>query len=275
MKIPKFKTQKELFAFLIENEERLIAQKTAEVKEADAILFAPAIVYEKDDPNKENNPVDVANLDEINVVVIINTTNLLDGHMDVHIPRLWNKSLKENKMVMHLQEHRMGFATIISDGSDLKAFVKNYTWTELGQPFEGVTEGLTFDSKVKKSRNPFMFDQYAKGFVKNHSVGMRYVKLILCINDEGAGANWEAWEKYYPEIINPEIADKKGFFWAVTEAKVVEGSAVPLGSNWVTPTLENNKVNSNPKMDDFVIEEVEEIKEEKGLNYQRMIENLK
>lgn len=273
--IPKFDNNKDLFAWLQKNEDRLIAQKSAQLKQAEAIAFAPTMVIDKAEANKANEPIDVTNMDEIKVVVVINTTNLLDSYMDVHIPKLWNKSLKENKLIMHLQEHKMGFATIISDGVDLKAMAKNYSWNELGQPYEGATEALVFESTVKRNRNQFMFDQYAKGYVKNHSVGMRYVKLILCINDESAGANWESWEKYYPQIINPEEADKRGYFWAVTEAKVIEGSAVPLGANWATPTLDNNKTIEE------VVKDVEEpIVEqpkigEKGYNYNRLIENLK
>ena len=51
---------------------------------------------------------------------------------------------------------------------------------------------------------------------------------------------FEAWEKYYPMIANKELADSKGYFWAVKEAKMIEESAVPVGSNSITPTLENN-----------------------------------
>ena len=73
------------------------------------------------------------------------------------------------------------------------------TWKELGFPrIKGETQALIFKSIAEKARNEFMFEQYAKGFVKNHSVGMQYVKLVLCINDEDSGAEYEAWEKYYP-----------------------------------------------------------------------------
>ncbi len=37
---------------------------------------------------------------------------------------------------------------------------------------------------------------------------------------------------------NKEEAENQGYFWAVKEAKVLEGSAVPIGSNTATPTLE-------------------------------------
>jgi hypothetical protein len=38
-------------------------------------------------------------------------------------------------------------------------------------------------------------------------------------------------------VVNKEVADTKGYFWAVTEAQFIEGSAVVKGSNYVTPVL--------------------------------------
>jgi len=237
----KFETKKELFEFLFKNKDSLIAQKKANLKIADCISFAPTISMLKKDTEKANEPIDVSFLDELKVIVIINTTNLMDSHFDVHIRGLWNKSLKENKMLMHLQEHKMEFSHIISEGKNLKAYVKDYTWNELGFDFEGKTQALVFESIIEKKRNKKMFEQYANGWVKNHSVGMRYVKYDMAINDEDYPNEFIAWEKYYPEIANKKAVDDKGYFWYVLEAKAIEGSAVPLGSNFVTPTLENNK----------------------------------
>jgi trehalose/maltose hydrolase-like predicted phosphorylase len=39
----------------------------------------------------------------------------MDSHSDVHIPGIWNKSLKDNPIQLHLQEHEMAFANVISD----------------------------------------------------------------------------------------------------------------------------------------------------------------
>ena len=237
----KFTTKKELIEFLVKNKESIIAQKKAEIKHADCVSFAPTIVRGKNDTSKANDPIDISNLNSLKVVVVINTTNLMDGHSDVHIPGLWKKSLKENKMIMHLQEHAMRFDKIISDANNLKAFTRNFSWAELGVDFEGNTEALVFESNIEKRRNEFMLTQYGNGYVKNHSVGMRYVQLVFCVNDDNWGAEFEAWEKYFPMVANQDRAEEKGFFWAVKEAKVIEGSAVPLGSNWITPTLDNNK----------------------------------
>jgi len=233
MEIPKFDTKNELLEFLSKNKETLIAQKKMETKFSDGFGYFPVLNVRKSN-NATEKPSDV-----INVKAIINTTNVLDSHDDVHIPGLWDKSLRENKNIMHLQEHQMKFDSIISDGNDLKTSAKTMTWKEIGFDFKGNTEALVFDSKVRKSRNPFMHKQYAGGIVKNHSVGMRYVKLSLAINDEESGANFDVWEKYIDQVANKEQAEDQGYFWAVKEAKIIEGSAVPIGSNQFTPTLEN------------------------------------
>lgn len=229
----KFATKKELFAYLVENKERLIAQKKAIIKQADGIGSASIIAAKR----IAQKAAETQQKEEINVVAIINTTKVLDGHMDVHMDGLWDKSIQENKNIMHIQEHQVAFDKIIADGDDLKAYTNHYTFKELGFDYEGKTQALVFDSTVRKERNSFMFEQYNKGRVKNHSVGMQYVKLVLAVNDDDYGAEKEAWDKYFPEIaVGKEIAESKGYFWAVTEAKAIEGSAVPIGSNTLTPT---------------------------------------
>jgi hypothetical protein len=237
-----FASKKDLFVFMVENRSKLIAQRKAILKKEDmGISIFPTIVFDsKMIANKQQDqPINPLNTDSLKVVCIINTTNFLDSHMDVHIPGLWNKSLKDNKMIMHIQEHNMEFDKIISDGAQLKAYVKPFKWTELGYDFAGETEALVFESEILKKRNPYMLEQYANGWVKNHSVGMYYVKTDMAINDEDLPNYYEAWQKYYPQIANPEMADERGYFWYVLEAKCVEGSAVPIGSNTATPTLDN------------------------------------
>lgn len=265
----KFKTKSELIEFLVENKESIIAQKKAQMKKSDCVSFEPTIVREKDEANKSNEPIEHENLNELKVVVIINTTNLMDGHGDVHIPGLWKKSLKENKMIMHLQEHEMEFEKIISDGNKLKAYTKEFTWKELGINLDGNTEALIFESTIERKRNEFMLKQYANGYVKNHSVGMQYVQVVFCVNDDNYGAEYEAWQKYYPLVANKQDAEDQGYFWAVKEAKVREGSAVPLGSNWITPTLENNRM--EPSKD--TPENIEPLKSTQ-IDFEYLIKNI-
>lgn len=229
--MPEFGTKKEQLRWLVTNKEKLVKLAKEQVKHADCVSFA--IPGNRVITSKANGQAKT----ELQVLAVINTTNLMDSHNDVHLPGLWDKSLQENRYIMHLQEHQLQFDKICADMDDLIASAKFFKWSELGFSYEGSTQALLFDSTIKMERNPFMFSQYAKGYVKNHSVGMRYVRLILCVNDEEWGAEYDCWNKYYPEVANKDRADEFGYFWCVPEAKVIEGSAVPLGSNWATPTL--------------------------------------
>lgn len=237
--VPDDLTGRELFKFLKANKSILKAQKKYEVKHADAVSYSKMVVTQKGDAVKANLPVsDDPNPNEIQVLSVINTTNWLDSHGDVHIPGLWKKSLAENKDLYLLQEHNMSFKGIITD--KVTAFTQKLTWASLGINEQGSTEALLFDSTIPKNRNEYMFGEYQNGHVKNHSVGMRYVNMVMAVNepeDKYFREEYDAWEKFLPMIINKDIAEERGYFWAVLEAKAIEGSAVPIGSNRVTPTL--------------------------------------
>lgn len=241
-----FTSKHDLFKKLIENKDSLIAQKKMQNKYADSFEYSSILIDKKINSDKAASN---ENLDPntLKVVSIINTTNILDSHMDVHIPGIWNKTVKENKNMLLLDQHRATFEGIISD--NIQAKVKKYNWIDLGYDAEGKTEALVFESILSKDRNPYMYEQYEKGRVKNHSVGMRYVKLSLCINSD---AEWnkeekENWDNYIDEVINKKEAEIYGYFWAVTEAKAMEGSAVVFGSNPITPTLQVKNDNEPEK----------------------------
>lgn len=238
---------RKLFKFLVENKAALIAQKKFEIKQADAISTYIEYVDKKGAGSKKAAMAGISSdATKLKARLIINTCNLFDSHSDVHITGLWGKSLSETMLLYLLQEHKMQFDKIISD--DIIASAKTLSWKSLGAPYAGSTQCLVFDAIIDKKRNAFMFDQYLQGYVKNHSVGMRYIKMYLCISE--VSPSWSAendnWDKYYPSIINKEDVDEQGYFWAVTEAQLVEGSAVPLGSNWVTPTQSIEEQKSEP-----------------------------
>lgn len=246
LKLPEFKTKQELYAFLVENKEALIAQKCSTIKEADG--FGCHTVLLRDGLVGKKAP-SIVDAEEIRVKVVINTTKIMDSHDDVHIDGLWAKSLKENKRIMHVQEHKSNqFDKIISSGEDLKAFTKEMAWKELGYNADGETQALIFDSLIKSSRNEYMFNQYKSGYVDNHSVGMQYVKLDIAINDKEYEKEQDFFNKYIETIVNKQKAIDKGYFWVITEAKAIEGSAVPNGSNPVTPVISTGEQKTlNPK----------------------------
>lgn len=233
----KFDTKEELFAHLKANKSELISQKKFENKYADAISYITPVYLKGDAENKAHSTTEqLLESDKIKVDLVINTTKLMDSHSDVHINGLWNKSLSESKDIPLLQEHKMTFANVIT--RDVTATAKTMNWKTLGFDFEGTTQALFFTAEIDKNRNEFMFNQYAKGYVDQHSVGMRYVQIKLAVNSDDSQykEEKEVFDKYYSEIANKEAVDAQGYFWAVTEAKVIEGSAVVKGSNFATPT---------------------------------------
>lgn len=235
--IPQFSNKADLHKWLVQNKQLIIDAKKSELKRADVLVHLPTVLQKVVTDKAEGEQADAV---EINVELAINSTNWLDSHGDVHIPGIWDKSIKEQKTLYLLQEHKMMFDKIISD--ELKASTKNYSFKELGVEAEGMSEVLVFSGVIKNDRNPFMFNQYRKGWVRNHSVGMRYVKIYFCLDSDEpwAASDKDNWDKYYPAVANKETADAIGYFWAVTEAKIIEGSAVPIGSNIATPTISVN-----------------------------------
>lgn len=235
-----FATKQDLFKALVENKKELISIKKSATKNADAVSFGYLDTNVKIDTNKSIDE-NIADLSQLNVKVVINTTNFLDSHGDVHVSGIWNKSVKDNAYFLHLQEHERDFDKVITDTA--KGYVKTMSWAKLGLSYSGNTEALIFESTIDKKRNEFMLNQYANGWVKNHSVGMRYVQLELAINSEADyDKEYKAlWDEIYPSIANKETADERGYFWVVKEAKIVEGSAVVMGSNSATPTLETKE----------------------------------
>lgn len=224
--------------YIKDNKQKLVDEKRAAMKTADAVSFCR--VYHNGRRGATKAEGDGASaIDTLDIEVVINTTGLLDSHDDVHIAGLWDEDLakQRNRLVYLLQEHDRDFDKVISD--EVAVSVQMRDWAELGAPYEGKTQALVFNARLHRDRNPFMFEQYLKGWVRNHSVGMRYVDLELCVNSEEKYYidEKEAWDKYIDQVANREEAEERGYFWAVTKAELVEGSAVLMGSNWVTPTL--------------------------------------
>ena len=229
-----FDTKKEFLDFIVENEDLIQNTRKSQIKEADGFQFFPIPQKEfaADKASKSEG-----DSDEILVKIVVNSTNVLDSHLDVHMPGLWDKSLKESgKRIMHLQEHGRRFKDVISRGDNLKAYTETVTWKSLGFDMDGTTQILGFDSNVTKEQNPEMFREYSKGMVTEHSVGMQYVKMVTCINSDDYPVQKENWDKYSESVANKEALNNTDVFWAVTEAKAIEGSAVLMGSNSFTPT---------------------------------------
>jgi len=104
MDIPKNLNGVELIKFLKENKEDIIYAKKSEVKLADSVSVFPTVLSKFEHTTKADNPEERT---EVKVRAIINTTNVIDSHKDVHIDGIWNKSLSENRNIKFLKEHKL------------------------------------------------------------------------------------------------------------------------------------------------------------------------
>ena len=229
-----FETAKEYQQYLIKNNAKIISAKKLETKQQNNMIS----VLEIKEPENKSINIKQENTDFIQRKLILNTTNVIDSHLDLHIKGLWKKTLNEIKLLSFNLNHSQDLEDVIADGEDLKAYTKNILWSELGYEFEGKTQALIFDAKILKERNSFAFKQYKNNWIRQHSVEMGYDKMFLCVNDKHEKEYYENYKKYIVKAINPEYIENIGAFYAVTEAKLFGGAAVTRGSNSYTPVYE-------------------------------------
>lgn len=257
-----FKTNKEYFAYLVKHKDELIALKKSITKFTDYDSFNELFVGKA--VNKEGvAPADDLSSGVIKRTIIGNTYNWLDSHSDVHIKGIFTKSIQENKAtIMHLHDHEYKLTAKVGTPTDI--YEKEIDWTELGITKAGKTISLMMDSEIKKNYNELIYNEYLTKQINQHSVGMVYVKLFMCVNDPEFKDEFANWNTYFPVLGNPEKALEDGVFWAVTEAKLKEISCVIQGSNQLTPTRE-------PK---FTQEKAEPEQSTRKINYEFLAKNF-
>jgi len=266
-----FQNKQELHKFIIQNKDFLISEKKSIPKQLDNSFLFNYEIENKNIATKSNeNTQELLNKNELTIKAVINTSNWFDSHFDVHIGNIWTKSLKEKKILYFLKEHKYTFENIIADSINdkLKAYVEEQDFLNYGLKKSHKTNALIFDVTIKKDRNPYMFEQYAKGYVLNHSVGMQYVKIAVCIDDDDYPEEYENYKKYITFVANKKDVEEFGFFYAILEAKLIEGSAVPMGSNVMTPTQEIKEVA------DLITIDVEQVPTNVTLDNLKKLNNL-
>jgi hypothetical protein len=230
-----FRTQSELFKYLVTNKSDLISLKKSALKFTDVVSYFPET---SETVTKAKYPY--LNDEEKGVLkrtIIGNTYNWMDSHSDVHLSGIFTESIKQKgTKIFHLNSHMLDFSAKI--GKPTNVYEKEISWRELGQGKTGMTEALFIESEIRKTYNETLYNAYLNDEVDQHSVGMQYVKIALAVNDgDEYPKEYEEWQKHIGKIGNRQKAEAQGYFWAVYEAKLVEVSAVLLGSNELTPTL--------------------------------------
>lgn len=237
--IPSDLKGKDLTRFILANKEAILTEKKSMViKYSDPFNYSSSLLHKEGSTVKALDTVP-DNTDVINVKIVGNTANFVDSHKDMLLPDCWKKTINERKgMILHLYDHKHSFDGEIGDATSL--YSQEMSLTDLGINKSGTTQVLVMESDVKKSLNEKMFDRYKNKRVKQHSIGMQYVKIALAVNDEESPKEKALWDKYIGQVINKSEAEEDGYFFVVPEIKLYEISAVIFGANSLTPTLETD-----------------------------------
>ena len=252
--LPKFKNNDEAFKYLKVNKGSLLTQKCQAPIKTEVFDYGCLGIKAKDKKSigkkvtKQVGENENLNENELEVDAIANMAGWCDSHMDVLIPDNWEETIKVKgasgkQLIYHLKNHHYSTDAIVggdvkmrSEWLDLSMF--NIEETDLKQG-----QALIGKSIVKRKYDSKSYELYADDEVKQHSIGLRYIRLFLCINseDDDFVVEKEHWDKYYKFVINKNKVDDKGFFWAVTEIKLLEYSAVLFGSNELTTVQDTSE----------------------------------
>ena len=218
--------------FIKANKAAILKAKKSMFKTSCTIEVAPKLV-------KDETASKMDGTNETGVFEIVgNSIGFLDSHNDVSIAGSFNKTVNESgQKAPILINHKRTPDAIFAKNMGVSIAQKSIR--SLGYDADGTTEALT--AKIAPIYDAKMNELYSNGEIKQHSIGLQYVKLDLAINDESDNEGFANWQKYIDQVINREKAEQQGYFFAVIEQKLIEISAVLFGSNPYTPTLDENK----------------------------------
>jgi hypothetical protein len=243
-----FETKELLFKALKANEEKIISLKKTKIYESankGQISFIGA--YLKQDIATKAGLV----VKDGFVYPVINTTNYMDSHDDVHFPGIWKKTLLEQQgKIFYLSSHMRDIDNVIAWPENVKAFTSLIDWQFVGKNFPGKTEALIFEIAQKDIIKQSALDAIQERRKVQGSVSMKYVTIKLAVDSVSKEykVNKEYFDKRINDIANKEKVIEQGYFFGVEEAKIAnEGSLVLQGSNDATEIIYPEQIKDQPE----------------------------
>ena len=179
------------------------------------------------------NQVKDVDLSKRIVQIIPNTYFYIDEDLDMLIPGVSKRSISQRgahseatAKIKHQLDHKL-----------LAEYVVGKPIHEEETTIDG-RNVLYAESKIPNTTkgNDHLIN-YQEGIYDNHSIGFRYLDLVLAEKENENELVRQTWDKYYPLAINPEKANEYGYFWVVKEIELFEYSVVSYGANSLTATL--------------------------------------
>lgn len=246
--LSQIESKAERLDFVKANKAKLIKAKKSIIKRAEPVYVSPTPVK-----NQTAAKMDGSNSSGV-FEIIGNSIGFYDHHEDVSMKGSFSKTVKEGgQFAPIIINHNHSPDSIFA--KNLGVEIKEIPIRSLGFDKEGTTEVLA--AKIAPIYNSQMKQLYENGEIKQHSVGIKYQKIELAINDPSDDAGYANWKKYIDQVINREEVEESKYFFAVLEQQLFEISAVLFGSNAYTPTLDQNKslLNTEPDTSTLPIKE--------------------
>lgn len=235
-----FDNRESMFAELKANKDTILALKKSVIKNSETIAVKPDLVIKHLENNATKGKTEFKG-EAGYIYPVINTTNLMDSHKDVHFDGLWDKSKSEQTgKTYYIINHQLEIGKIIAYPKDVEILTENFTFKDLGSKLEGSTQALIYKVKIQDYANKDAVYAIENKIPVENSIRMQYVKVQMGINSEDEAYKEEKayYDKHIGKIANKEEVAQDGYFFGVHEAKIYkEGSMVLEGSNSVTPIL--------------------------------------
>jgi hypothetical protein len=232
-----------MFAELLANKELIIKEKTSNIlKSIDkgiAITSNQEAILKAIETNKE------LNIDKDFYYFVVNSSNILDSHGDMHVKGNWDKTVKEQQKKTYLVfDHQLKRSEIIAMKEDIEMLTLEIPFSLIGKNYDSNTYALVYKVHKDKIRNKEAKELLESGYSFEASVRMQYVKIDLAMdsNLKENAKEKENYDKYFDQIANKEDFEEITHFWVIKEAKnVQESSLVMFGSNPATGLINENK----------------------------------
>jgi hypothetical protein len=242
-----FETKEQMFKELMLNKEFIIKEKTSNIlkscEKGLSVVANQNAIFKALETNK------ALKLDSDYYYFVVNSSNILDSHRDLHVKGNWDKSVKEQQGKVYLVfDHQLKRNEIIAMKEDISMFTAEIPFSLIGKNYDGDTYALIYKVAKNKIVNKDAKEWLNDGYSLEASVRMQYVKIELAVNtnDTDSVKEKETFDKYIDVIANKNEFKDLDYFWVVKEAKnVQESSLVMFGSNSATGTIQENKTEAD------------------------------
>lgn len=238
-----YASKEDMFKDLLLNKELIIGEKTAQVYKS--YEKGVSVLTNQKEIIKALEAAKDFNADPEYYYFVVNSSNILDSHGDVHVKGNWDKTVKEQQgKVFLVFDHTLKRSEIIAMKEDIEMFTSEIPFSLIGKSYEGNTYCLIYKVAKSKIANKEAKDWLEQGYSFEASVRMQYVKIELAANtsDVNMVKEKETYDKYIEVIANKDDFEDIMYFWVVKEAKnVYESSLVMFGSNNATGLIQENK----------------------------------